>query len=212
MEKSLKEYQAIIFDMDGTLVDSFSFFLGALNQLAKKHKFKSVELHEVEQYKHLSPKEIMKEMNVSKWKLPWIAKDFIRLMKERDQEVYMFEGMRDHLIELHKRGYTLAIITSNSKENCQSILGKELCELFSHIDGGSSIFGKAKRIKRVLNILNLNKEQAIYVGDQTTDGEAAHKAGIDFAAVGWGYTSAEKLKTIQPKVVLNDLATMKEFF
>ncbi|MBJ8480919.1 HAD family hydrolase [Acinetobacter pittii] len=212
MEKSLKEYQAIIFDMDGTLVDSFSFFLGALNQLAKKHKFKSVELHEVEQYKHLSPKEIMKEMKVSKWKLPWIAKDFIRLMKERDQDVYMFEGMRDHLIELHNRGYTLAIITSNSKENCQSILGKELCELFSHIDGGSSIFGKAKRIKRVLNILNLNKEQAIYVGDQTTDGEAAHKAGIDFAAVGWGYTSAEKLKTIQPKVVLNDLATMKEFF
>ncbi|WGM24823.1 HAD family hydrolase [Acinetobacter pittii] len=212
MEKSLKEYQAIIFDMDGTLVDSFSFFLGALNQLAKKHKFKSVELHEVEQYKHLSPKEIMKEMNVSRWKLPWIAKDFIRLMKERDQDVYMFEGMRDHLIELHKRGYTLAIITSNSKENCQSILGTELCELFSHIDGGSSIFGKAKRIKRVLNILNLNKEQAIYVGDQTTDGEAAHKAGIDFAAVAWGYTSAEKLKTIQPKVVLNDLATMKEFF
>ncbi|MEH1711895.1 HAD family hydrolase [Acinetobacter pittii] len=212
MEKSLKEYQAIIFDMDGTLVDSFSFFLDALNQLAKKYKFKSVELHEVEQYKHLSPKEIMKEMNVSRWKLPWIAKDFIRLMKERDQDVYMFEGMRDHLIELHNRGYTLAIITSNSKENCQSILGKELCELFSHIDGGSSIFGKAKRIKRVLNILNLNKEQAIYVGDQTTDGEAAHKAGIDFAAVGWGYTSAEKLKTIQPKVVLNDLATMKEFF
>ncbi|TGU87834.1 HAD family hydrolase [Acinetobacter pittii] len=212
MEKSLKEYQAIIFDMDGTLVDSFSFFLGALNQLAKKYKFKSVELHEVEQYKHLSPKEIMKEMNVSRWKLPWIAKDFIRLMKERDQDIYMFEGMRDQLIELHNRGYTLAIITSNSKENCQNLLGAELCELFSHIDGGSSIFGKAQRIKRVLNILNLNKNQAIYVGDQTTDGEAAHKAGIDFAAVGWGYTSAEKLKTIQPKVVLNDLATMKEFF
>ena len=122
MEKSLKEYQAIIFDMDGTLVDSFSFFLGALNQLAKKHKFKSVELHEVEQYKHLSPKEIMKEMNVSRWKLPWIAKDFIRLMKERDQEVYMFEGMRDQLIELHKRGYTLAIITSNSKKTVKVFL------------------------------------------------------------------------------------------
>lgn len=212
MDKNLKEYQAIIFDMDGTLVDSFNFFLGALNQLAKKYKFKSVELHEVEQYKHLSPKEIMKEMNVSRWKLPWIAKDFIRLMKERDQEVYMFEGMRDHLIELHNRGYMLAIITSNSKENCQSILGKELCELFSHIDGGSSIFGKAKRITRVLNILDISKNQAIYVGDQTTAGEAAHEAGIDFAAVGWGYTSAEKLKTIQPKVVLTDLATMKEFF
>lgn len=55
-------------------------------------------------------------MNVSRWKLPWIAKDFIRLMKERDEEIHLFEGMRDHLIELHKRGYTLAIITSNSKK------------------------------------------------------------------------------------------------
>ena len=99
----------------------------------------------------------MKEMNVSRWKLPWIAKDFIQLMKERDEEIHLFEGMRDHLIELHKRGYTLAIITSNSKENCQNVLGKELCELFSHIDGGSSIFGKAKRITRVLNILDVSK-------------------------------------------------------
>ncbi|NUF53592.1 HAD-IA family hydrolase, partial [Acinetobacter seifertii] len=183
-----------------------------LNQLSAKYKFKTVSLHEIEYYKQLTPREIMKEMNVSRWKLPWIAKDFIRLMKERDEEIHLFDGIRDHLIELHKQGYTLAIITSNSKENCQNVLGEELCELFSHIDGGSSIFGKAKRIKRVLNILDVSKNHAIYVGDQTTDGEAAHKAGIDFAAVGWGYTSAEKLKTIQPKVLLNDLATMKEFF
>lgn len=212
MKKALKKYQAIIFDMDGTLVDSFSFFLGALNQLSTKYNFKSVGLHEVEYYKQLTPREIMKEMKVSRWKLPWIAKDFIRLMKEKDQEIYMFEGMRDQLVQLHNRGYTLAIITSNSKENCQNLLGKELCELFAHIDGGSSVFGKAKRIRRVFNILNLSKEQVIYVGDQMTDGEAAHKAGIDFAAVGWGYTSPEKLKTIQPKVLLKDLVTMKEFF
>ena len=36
MEKSLKEYQAIIFDMDGTLVDSFSFFLGALKSACQE--------------------------------------------------------------------------------------------------------------------------------------------------------------------------------
>ncbi len=30
----------------------------------------------------------------------WIVKDFIRLMKERDEEIHLFEGMRDHLIEL----------------------------------------------------------------------------------------------------------------
>lgn len=53
-----------------------------------------------------------------------MRKDFIRLMKERDEEIHLFEGMRDHLIELHKRGYTLAIITSNSKENCQNVLVK----------------------------------------------------------------------------------------
>ena len=63
-------------------------------------------------------------------------------------------------------------------------MGAELCELLL-ILMVARLYCKAKRIKRVLNILNLNKEQAIYVGDQTTDGE--HKAGIDFAAVGWVY-------------------------
>ncbi|EPZ2485510.1 HAD family hydrolase, partial [Acinetobacter baumannii] len=37
MEKNLKEYQAIIFDLDGTLADSFHFFLSVLNQLSAKY-------------------------------------------------------------------------------------------------------------------------------------------------------------------------------
>lgn len=54
MEKNLKEYQAIIFDLDGTLADSFHFFLSVLNQLSAKYKFKSVSLHEVDYYKQLA--------------------------------------------------------------------------------------------------------------------------------------------------------------
>ncbi len=58
----------------------------------------------------------MKEMNVSRWKLPWIAKDFIRLMKERDEEIHLFEGMRDHLIELHKQGICSQLLLQTLKK------------------------------------------------------------------------------------------------
>ena len=64
----------------------------------------------------------MKEMNVSRWKLPWIAKDFIRLMKERDEEIHLFEGMRDHLIELHKRGIRLQLLLQTLKKTVKVFL------------------------------------------------------------------------------------------
>ncbi|MBV6593995.1 HAD family hydrolase, partial [Acinetobacter baumannii] len=40
MEKNLKEYQAIILDLDDTLADSFHFFLSVLKQLSAKYMFK----------------------------------------------------------------------------------------------------------------------------------------------------------------------------
>ncbi|MBV6606878.1 HAD hydrolase-like protein, partial [Acinetobacter baumannii] len=48
MEKNLKEYQAIIFDVDGTLTDSFHFFLSVFNQLSANYQFKSVSPPEVD--------------------------------------------------------------------------------------------------------------------------------------------------------------------
>lgn len=67
-------------------------------------------------------------------------------------------------------------------------------------DGGSSIFGKRARIGRVLKKLGLRPSQAIYVGDQLTDADAARAAGVAFGAVCWGYGAPQVLAQASPEV------------
>ena len=55
------------------------------------------------------------------------------------------------------------------------------------------------RIRKVVRRATVPAIQALYVGDQTTDGDAARQAGIAFGAVGWGYASIEALRRVAPE-------------
>jgi phosphoglycolate phosphatase len=62
-----------------------------------------------------------------------------------------------------------------------------------------SIFGKAARIRKVVRLAGTPPAQALYVGDQTTDADAARRAGIGFGAVSWGYAPIEILRREVPE-------------
>lgn len=90
-----------------------------------------------------------------------------------------------------------------SGRDARRILGEELCGAIACIDGGASIFGKAGRIRRTLRKLDVRAHCAISVGDQLTDAEAAASAGVNFAAVSWGYASIVSLVNAYPDAVLD---------
>jgi len=85
-------------------------------------------------------------------------------------------------------------VSSNSEHNVRQVLGPELSALIAEFDCGMSIFGKASRIRKVLKNAGLKASDAIYIGDQDTDAEAAHKVGMPFGAVHWGYARIESLR------------------
>jgi phosphoglycolate phosphatase len=74
------------------------------------------------------------------------------------------------------------------------VLGPELTSLVARFECGMSIFGKASRIRTVLKECGVTPPEAIYVGDQGTDAEAAGKAGVAFGAVHWGFAAIEALR------------------
>lgn len=88
----------------------------------------------------------------------------------------------------------LAIVSANAPGNVAAVLGADLVRAFGHIDGGASILGKAPRLKRVARRLGLQPGQALYVGDVTSDAQAAAEAGMDFGAVTWGYGTLESFR------------------
>ena len=201
-------YDLAIFDFDGTLADSFPFFVGVHNQLAQQHGFARIAPADVDGLRHCSARELMQRVGLPRWKLPCVARSFMRLMHSRRDEIRLFDGIAATLRHLHASGLALAVVTSNSAANLRHVLGEDLVARLRHIECGASMFGKRRRIARALRATGLAPSRAIYVGDQRTDAEAARAAGVAFGAVAWGYAAVEALTADAPDMLFRHVADL----
>ncbi len=202
-------YRLAAFDFDGTLADSFHFFIANVNSLARKHGFREMDPARVEDYRGLEPRELMRTHGVPMWKMPFIAKDFMALMSSEGSEVRPFVGVVEELQSLSAKGVALAIVTSNSDENVRRVMGEELMRHIRFMECGVSMFGKKRRLDRVLRAAGVDRGSCIYVGDQTNDGEAARDTGIAFGAVQWGYASGESLDRYAPALRFRNVGDLQ---
>jgi phosphoglycolate phosphatase len=121
------------------------------------------------------------------------------------RRISLFEGAHELLRELSSCGAILALVTSNSRRNVRTLLGPESSALIRHLECGTRMFGKGARLRRVLRRSGVPAREAIYIGDELRDREAARDAGIAFGAVSWGYGEAETLKASSPDEVFDSL-------
>lgn len=184
-------YALIVFDFDGTLADSFPFFVEVLNGLARHHGFRQVNEAEVPALRRSTTREVMRQLQFPLWKLPVVARHFKRLMNQSLHKVPVFPEMKELIQELHQQNVRLALVSSNARANVEAVLGPDLLKAFDTVDCGASILGKAPRLKRLLKQHGVPASQAVYIGDQSADAEAAAEVGMAFGAVAWGYASVE---------------------
>ena len=91
-----------------------------------------------------------------------------------------------------------------------TVLGDTLLSRFATVECGTSLFGKSHRLRRILKHTRMASSEAIYVGDEIRDAEAANDAGMMFGAVAWGYTTLEALVRTKPERLFRMPADMLE--
>ncbi|BAI72184.1 phosphoglycolate phosphatase [Azospirillum sp. B510] len=205
-------YRLAIFDFDGTLADSFPWFVGVLNDVADRHGFNRVRAEELELLRGWDARRIIGHLRVPAWKLPFIATHMRRLMARDIDGIRLFDGVPEMLRLVRERGVTVAIVSSNSEANIRRILGPQAAGLVDHYACGASLFGKAGKFRRMLRVSGVPADRAIGIGDELRDIEAARKAGIACAAVAWGYTRGDALAASQPDRLLTRVDEMVELF
>lgn len=204
------KYKLIIFDFDGTLADSYPWFISRFNQVAAKYRFKKIATHEIDGLRYYSAGQLMKYLGVPIWKMPLIANHVRKLMANDIQQIPTFEGVASLLKRLSDRGIAIAMVSSNSYENVRAVLGQEIAALIKYYECGVSVFGKQAKLRKLLKHSGIHPAEIISIGDEIRDIEAAKRVNIDCAAVAWGYTHVTALQSHAPTQVFNSVAEIAE--
>lgn len=195
------KYQLVIFDFDGTLANSFPWFIRMVNRVAERYRFKQIAQHEVETLRSYSARQLIEYLGIPLWKIPMIALHIRRMLAQDRDEVTTFEGVDDVLAQLSQAGITLALVTSNSYDNVRHVLGEENLALVTYLECSVSLFGKRSRYRKILKQSGVHPSQVLSIGDEIRDMEASAQEQIPFGAVAWGFTHIDALQAHTPAEV-----------
>lgn len=187
-----------IFDFDGTIADSLELVLCEYNRIAPRFRIKPINREDLPRLRMMKGSAALKEHGVSFWKLPLLVSAVRSAMHKHMDGLKPCEGMAEALRALAESGCRCSVLSTNSSENIERFLERHELTLFEHVAGGSSMFGKARALSRLIAREKLDARQVYYVGDEVRDIDAAAAAGVRSIAVGWGYADRSALAAHSP--------------
>ena len=199
------QYKLLIFDFDGTLANTLPFALSIVDHLADKYKVQRLDRRELDTVRRLDAKTLIKQYKVPTWKLPGIGRYVHRLMSQNIHQIALFEGVDAMLQQLAQAGVMLAVVSSNSRHNVREVLGPVNVAHIRYFECGASVFGKHAKLKKVLKRAKVRPSEALAIGDELRDFDAARRAHIPFGAVAWGYTHFDVLREHAPREVFHNV-------
>lgn len=201
----------IIFDFDGTIADSFDVVSEIFYELTGHGRI--TDPARIAELRKLPLKKVGKEIGISVRQVPFLLVKGRALMQQRMNEVKVFPGMQTTLKELHRSGWQLMVISTNSRQNVEAYLREHgMSEYFERVYGGVGLFGKTLALRKVLRQNKLKSHDCFYVGDEARDMQAAHRARIRAVAVTWGYNDVSILKTESPSALAEKPTDLVKIF
>jgi len=204
----LPRAQAAIFDFDGTLADSVDHVIALYNASARFYRVRPVSHDDIRHMRGLKPLDAMRYMDMPMWKLPFIVRSVRKGMRARIAELSPFAGLEPALRGLRDAGVRCYVLSTNSRENIEAFLAQHQLQFFHELAGGSSVFGKAPHVKKLVKREGLDPARTYYVGDEVRDVEAARAAGVRSLSVSWGYSERAALQAEGPDLIVDSPAEL----
>lgn len=195
----------LLFDFDGTLVDSFNCVVLQANLLADKYNFRKIKPEEIESLHHLSSLQIIKLLRVPYYFIPSLIYQLKKTLYSEMLALNPVNHIYDVLEVLYQEEIPLAILTSNSKRNVEKWLHhNQMHHFFKFIQAEANYFNKRNLLKKTIRTYKMNPSCTYYIGDESRDIEAAKQCQINSIAVTWGYQSEKILIQSQPTYLVRN--------
>lgn len=189
--------QAVIFDFDGTIADSFDYVFKFLKKEAGNET--NFDEKDLSSLRRMSMRKLAVYLGVPLWRLPWTFFRGRRAMREHMEQVQPFEGMIEVIRQLNQEGAILFIASSNSAKNIRHLLRRQgILDCFRAVQSSAGITGKSAMIRQIILRYRLRRDETWYIGDEVGDIISADRAGVKALPVAWGFADPERLKTMRP--------------
>lgn len=188
---------SIVFDFDGTLADSIASAVAIFQRIGPSLGLKPIA--DPDAARSMPTRQFLKQIGVGFWNLARVVRAYQAAAAEEAHELKLFPDWPETLRLLRERGFHLGILSSNREDTIRTCLrANGVEELFAFVVGYPKLFGKAKALHRILKAQKWERDQLLYVGDETRDIEAALKAKVRVVAVGWGFQRLAVLQEAKP--------------
>ncbi|CAM02150.1 AHBA synthesis associated protein [Saccharopolyspora erythraea NRRL 2338] len=197
------EFDTVVFDLDGVVVDSFGVMREAF-RIAYAEVVGDEPAPFEEYTRHLGRyfPDIMRIMG-----LPLeMEEPFVRESYRLADQVTVFDGVEELLAELNRRGVRLAVATGKAGSRARSLLDRlGILGRFDHVIGSDEVARPKPApdiVLRALELLGEPAERAMMVGDAVTDLASARGAGVAAVAALWADIDEAVLLAAEPDVAL----------
>jgi len=205
------KYETIIFDLDGTLINSLEDLKDSVNYVLYEFEYPKKTLFDVRNAVGNGVEKLIERMIPDGLENP-NYKECLRIFKEHyaknmDNKTVAYPYIMEMLDTLKSKGYKVAVVS-----NKFDIAVKPLCE--KYFDGLINIaIGQSKNTEKkpapdtvflALEYLQSTPEKAIFVGDSEVDIQTAQNAKMDCISVSWGYKSKNFLTQNNAKIIIDN--------
>lgn len=210
------QYKAVIFDFDYTLGDSTEGIILSANYALEKMGNEPAEREEIRKTIGLSLPETYAALTGDR--KPEKGEEFRSYFVEKADEIMtgssdLYPDAREILEYLKQEGVKVAVVTTKFDYRIEGILEKcHAQEYVEMIVGGNNVANPKPDPEGTLLVLqkwNLAKGEVLYVGDSLVDAKTAKSAGVLFAGVTTGTTTAEDFKEYDCVGVFENLSELK---
>ncbi len=193
--------KAIIFDLDGTLLNTLNDLADSVNHILTSHNMKNRTVDEIRSFiGNGIPTLIARSVPEN------TDTDTLRICVEEMQVYYKahadiktkpYDGITELLSELKTKNIASAVVTNKAEDSAKLLCNRKFGNMFSFVigDNGKDRLKPAPdNVFRALRLLDVNKEDVLYVGDSDVDMVTAKNAGLRSVGVSWGFRDSDVLK------------------
>ena len=202
----MKKYKGIIFDLDGTLLDTIEDLTDSVNDVMKHYHFPEHDVQACKMmvgngFRKLITRALPEEKQKDESFIDEAQAEFAKAYHKRYlNKTIPYEGIMELLKQLEKHGIKVAINSNKRSDYTQALADKFFKDQkLTAVYGERESEGIPKKpdptaALEIARQMNLSEKEVLYIGDSKTDMETGLNAGMDTIGVAWGFRGAAELK------------------